>query len=124
MSNLFIQGTKSTPTVEFNGQQGTLLLAGASYPENAYTFYKPVLDWTKEFTQEIRQPVILKIDLKYLNTSSTKCLMNLLRLLAESEDGGKWVSVHWFYDQGNDTILEVAQEFQTGIKLDFSIVPK
>jgi hypothetical protein len=124
MSNLFIEGTKSTPSVDFDGASGRLRLSGASYPENAFGFYKPVLEWAQDYTKALDRPTSIEIDLKYLNTSSTKCLMNFMRLFTQLPRGRELVTVIWFHDRGNDTIIEVAQEFSTGIQLPFRIIEK
>ena len=124
MGNLVIQGTKSSPEVDFNRDTGILLLSGAAYPENAFAFFKPVLEWTRDLAASMDKPVELRIDLKYLNTSSTKCLMNLIRILDEIPDATRLVKVSWLYDQGNDTILEVAEEFMVGLQFEFTIRQK
>ena len=124
MNNLVIQGTKSTPEVDFNRETGVLSLTGAAYPENSFAFFKPVLEWTKEFAGSTDQPIELRIDLKYLNTSSTKCLMSLIRFLDGIPDADRLVKVTWLYDPGNDTILEVAEEFMVGLQFEFTLKQK
>lgn len=42
MKLLCIDGSKSTPQIDFNPETNQLRIKGQSYPENAYKFYEPI----------------------------------------------------------------------------------
>ncbi len=93
MTNLVIQSTDSTPLVEFL-TNGNLTLKGRSLPEDVYKFYAPLIDWVKELETN---KVVLELKLEYLNTSSTKKLLNLLTAIDENEKIHE-IDVNWHYE--------------------------
>jgi len=93
MNSLVIQKTDSTPEITFLAN-GHLKIFGRSLPEDVHKFYDPIIDWVKNLKKDI-----VKVDLKleYLNTSSTKKVLNLLLALEENKDILE-VKVNWYYE--------------------------
>ena len=58
----------SSPAVNFDAKTGQLTMSGESYPENTFEFYAPVIGWLKEFVAGTDIPVVLTLELAYLNT--------------------------------------------------------
>ncbi len=123
MENLELAGTTSTPSVRFQSESGLLELNGESYPENSFDFYKPLLDWVREFLETSTVAVRFKIGLTYMNTSSIKSMMDLLDLLEDAHGAGREVTVTWYYDEENDRALEMAEEFREEVTLPFFVLP-
>ena len=125
MENLIITSTKSTPEIDFNTKTGILSIKGQSYPENSFSFYKPVISWIKEFLDsENSSKISVILEIKYMNTSSTKSMMNIMDMFEKAHTSGKDISVKWFYDKENDSIKEVADEFKEDVRLPFEIIEK
>ncbi len=126
MERLVITGTKSTPEVNFDPENGLLLIKGQSYPENAYKFYEPLLKWMDDYLDQIQADTIVSFELHlpYINTSSTKCFMMLLEKLDEAFLAGKKVQVQWWYNADNESELECAEEFKEDLSIPFHITPK
>src|SRR3954470_11521148 len=98
MNNLLIDDTVKTPAITFNGQSGTLELRGKSIPENSLEFYKPVFDWLDSYSDKPASDTELIVRLEYFNTSSSKCLLDILRRLETIQTSGKSkVKVQWHY---------------------------
>ena len=123
MDDLELASTTSTPSVRFFSESGLLELNGESYPENSFDFYKPLLDWVREFLETSSVSVRFKIGLTYMNTSSIKSMMDLLDLLEDAHATGREVTVTWYYDEENDRALEMAEEFREEVTLPFFLVP-
>jgi len=121
-----ITGTKSTPEVRFDPGANQLMIRGQSYPENAFKFYEPLLNWVDEYLEHVQDEiqVTIELHLPYMNTSSTKCFMMLLDKLNEAFLTGKKVQIHWYYNIENDSELECAEEFKEDLTLPFHITPK
>jgi hypothetical protein len=121
MESLIIEATKSSPLIDFKADTGILRIEGESYPENAAKFYKPVLNWVKRFLLEGKPDVVAEILVRYMNTSSSKCMMTFLEMLDESRDDNI-ISVNWRYEKGNDTAREWGMEFCEDLSLPFRLV--
>jgi SiaC family regulatory phosphoprotein len=123
MESLHIEGTKSSPDIAFDHTTGVLNMSGESYPENSFEFYKPVLSWISRFLAVHGGPVTFNIHISYLNTGSTKCMMDILDLFEEHFLVGGQVAVNWYCDEENDRALETAEEFKEEVTMPFNIIP-
>ncbi|MCP4402408.1 MAG: DUF1987 domain-containing protein [bacterium] len=83
MERLELTATESSPAVCFDAEKQIFTISGESYPENTAEFYLPVLAWIKEYFNSTgpEQAFVLKLDISYCNSSSTKVLIDLLYLL-------------------------------------------
>lgn len=117
MKDLIIKETEKTPSVALN-LNGVLKIEGRSIPEDAAKFFRPLLDWTKEFTaNDIR----IDIKLEYFNTSSSKFILEMLRLL-ENNTNNNNILVNWFYEEGDLDVLESGQYFESIIGIPFKYI--
>ncbi len=120
MRTLDIEQSASTPRIIFQPDERVLLIRGESYPENSFEFYAPVAGWLKEYLAG-ESTLNLDINVSYLNSSSTKCMLDLLDILEEAHCKGARISLVWRYDQENPRSLDLAQEFQEEVTLPFAI---
>lgn len=117
MKDLIIKETEKTPSVSLS-TSGVLKIEGRSIPEDAAKFFKPILDWTREFAApEIR----IDIKLEYFNTSSSKFILEMLRLI-EGNPNNSNVLVNWFYEEGDLDVLESGQYFESIIGIPFKYI--
>jgi hypothetical protein len=123
LHKLYIEKTRGTPEVVFDPEQNTLILRGQSYPENAFKFYEPVLEWINQYFVQCNSPVFVEIKLSYINTSSSKCIMMLLEKFEEEFQKGLEVRLNWYYDEENESELECAEEFKEDVNFTFNIIP-
>jgi len=117
MKDLIIKETEKTPSIALS-TNGVLKIEGRSIPEDAAKFFKPILDWTREFTaSEIR----IDIKLEYFNTSSSKFILEMLRII-EGNPNNSNVIVNWFYEEGDLDVLESGQYFESIIGIPFKYI--
>ncbi|MFH1113477.1 MAG: DUF1987 domain-containing protein [Pseudomonadota bacterium] len=117
MENLTIEATKSTPSIVFDAQSGVLEIRGKSYPENAAKFFAPVFEWVNSYLRSADPATVrLILEIIYLNSSSSKALLNLLDLLDRSAKGGREVVIDWLYHEEDETSLECGEEFKEDLE--------
>lgn len=122
MDNLQIPATRSTPEISFVAETGELLLSGESYPENSFEFYQPVVAWLKRYLAYPDCRALLIVQLSYLNTGSTKVVMDVLDHMEDAHNNGRNVRVEWRCESDNDRAIETAEEFREEVSLPFEIV--
>ena len=110
MENLEIEKTKYTMAISFNKDTGILEMEGSSYPENALDFFGPIIDWIKDFISREKKALVLNIRLNYLNTSSTKCILDIFEILEQHYKSGGDVKIHWYYAEDDEDIMETGEE--------------
>lgn len=121
MRTLDIAQSQSTPQISYDSREHVLMITGESYPENSFEFYAPVSAWVKEqLATENR--LRLDINVSYMNSSSTKCMLDLLDLLEDAHQKGGAIEIVWRYDRDNPRSLDLAEEFKEEVTLPFSIV--
>lgn len=117
-----IQPTKSSPRVVYSDQEKTLTLSGESYPENSFDFFKPIFEWLHTELPKLDE-LRFRVDISYMNSSSTKCMLDMLDILGDTARHNCRVSVFWYYDRENARALELAEEFKEDVEVPFEIVP-
>lgn len=120
MDDINIAATKSTPGVAF--KDGIMRINGQSYPENALHFYEPVIQWVQQYLEVQAGSACFEFNLEYMNTSSSKCIMDLIDILDSAFAQGKDLVINWYYDADNESLLECAEEFQEDVKVPFNII--
>jgi len=122
MNDFSLPGSQSTPAIHSDWAAGTVSMQGDSYPENSYELFHQVFEWIERFLAEAERPLSLELRLLYLNTSSIKAMMDIFDLLEAAHLQGKMVAVNWYYDQQNERVVELAEEFKEDCTFPFSIL--
>jgi hypothetical protein len=107
MDNLILEPTNSTPLVKFT-TDGRLLIEGRSLPENVTRFYAPLIEWAALIRIEV---IRLDINLEYLNSASSKKLLELLKVL-DANNHIQQLIINWHYESDDEDALESGQIFE------------
>ena len=119
MEDLIIERTSKTPEVSFLVLDKKLTLAGRSIPENSIQFYEGLLSWADAFCASGPGTVEVHIKLEYFNTSSSKCLMDLLKRIEQSPCEAE---VFWYYEEEDEDMQEAGEDYAAIIQLPFKLV--
>lgn len=122
MENLEIQGTKFSLQIHGDVDKGLCEMTGSSYPENAFEFFKPVQTWMARYFAQPGQKMVLELKLEYLNTSSSKCILDLFKSLEDYKSQGSEVHVNWYYEEDDEDMMETGEDFLEDTDLSFSLV--
>ncbi len=127
MDKLIIEGTNKTPYISFDNTTGNLEISGKSIPENSFSFYQPLNQWLEEYRVAPAQVTTFNVILEYFNTSSSKCLLDLFRILEKIQNTGKSsVTVIWNFEEGDDDMEEAGQDYSqliNGITFKYVTIP-
>lgn len=110
---LILKGTEDTPDISFNKENGLFVLKGRSLPEDAFSFYKPILLWMSEYVKTPHSQSELIIELDYFNSSSVKQVLNLISLFEEIIKSGKAAKITWCFSEGDDLMEIKGLEFKS-----------
>lgn len=121
MSPPDLAATDSTPAVKFDADRNLLRFEGESYPEDVTAFYAPLLDWLRTHLATDR-PLRLELAFSYLNTSSTKALLDFLLVLDDHHRRGGTVEVEWQYQSAVEVMQEAGEEFGEDLSLPYRLV--
>lgn len=122
MTPLKIDATDKTPQVSFDPANGIFEISGKSIPQDAESFYAPVLAWIEEYVQGSPSKTRFVLNLEYFNISSSKRILFILYKLNELVDASKDVSVTWHYIDSDDDMKEVGHDFAFMVRVPFEFV--
>lgn len=124
MENIIIPPSERTPEINFDFANGRLGIRGEAYPENASTFFGPVLTALHMYFQmKPNHNVVMDIEMEYFNSSSAKALMNIFKIMDEAVEAGTRAVVRWHCDKGDDIMQEFGEDFSEDLQfLSFEVV--
>ncbi|GAK50105.1 hypothetical protein U14_01331 [Candidatus Moduliflexus flocculans] len=122
MENLRIERRRDSLGVVFDAETGVLTMIGSSYPENPVEFFAPLYAWLKEFIATVNCPLIVNITISYLNTSSSKCLLDFLEILDKHYEAGGTVALNWYYEENDEDMLETGEELCEDLLLPYQLI--
>lgn len=121
MENLLIASTKRTPEVNFS-TDGRLKISGRSIPEDPTQFYDKLFEWVFYYCQEAIPTTTIDIALEYFNSGSSKAILEILRALVDTAKKGKQISINWYYEEGDDDILERGEYYESILDMKFNFI--
>ncbi len=120
MEKIFIEPTKVTPLINFDPDEGLMELKGRSSPENAVQFYSKLLDNLDKY--DSKDSLVANFVFEYFNTSSSKCLFDVFKRLSKLSDEGKDIVINWYYEEGDDDMMEAGEDYSDLLDLDFNFM--
>ncbi len=126
MENLEIKGSRDVyfiPSVDFNAETGSCVLAGESYLEETVKFYMPLYEWLKKYTTDEKKAIEFNFKLSYFNTSSSRCILDILNILKDYEENNGEVTVNWYYDAEDTDMEEEVEDYMIESELKINLIP-
>ncbi len=122
MNKLTIEPTKSTPWVYFDPDTGLIEMKGVSSPENSLGFYQKILHGLDDFVLKEDKGLVANLAFLYFNTSSSKCLFEVMKRFNRIKESGREITVNWYYETDDDDIREVGEDFSDILQLRFNFI--
>ena len=119
-NNLFIEEGKNTPKVVGNDNIGELTIEGNSYPENVIEFYSPIMSWVEKLSKSNNQ-IKVECQFYYIASSSVIAFLKLLQKIESLFDKNNIVFI-WKYEEGDDDIRKIGQDYSTILETPLSII--
>ena len=114
--------TKTTPYVLIDEDIGYMRFEGESYLEDIIGFFKDINQWLKSYLTSDFNEFTFDCELQYFNSSTTKQLYNILRLM-DANAPGKKIVVNWIVDnKDDDMLIECGEDYREDMEhLEFNI---
>ena len=122
MEALRIQETHKTPEVLFDPINEVFEIKGKSIPDDAELFFESILSWIEDYVSNPNENTIIKIDLEYFNISSSKRILFMFYKLNELKEKGKNIKIIWYYNEEDEDMFEVGQDYAFMVKIPFDFV--
>ncbi len=121
MEELRILPTKNSPEVIMTSE-GIIRIRGRSIHENVIDFFAPVEAWINEYIKTPADLTCVDINLEYFNSASAKAIIHLLQLVTYVQLKHKKFIFNWFYEEGDEDILERGEYFASVLSVPFNFI--
>ncbi len=120
MNNLYVKGNSKTPEIDF--KKGVLKISGRSIPEDALSFYQPVIKWLENYITQPEKLTEVFISIEYINSGSNRFLYNIVKILEKCYLDSNEVAISWYYEEDDDTIQNLGLDFKALFKVPISLI--
>lgn len=123
MDILKIEKQKDSPMILADGETGYFEINGKSLPENAVEFYKPLERYVQAYISSPKKKTTINLKLEYLNTSSSKKLLDIIGYFENLPSLGYEVELNWFHFDEDQDMIDEGIEFShmTSLKVNFIV---
>ena len=122
MKNLEIDKSVNTPHVSFDHEKGILLLRGRLIPEDPGKFFGQLTIWLEEYAKNPNEKTLFELQLEYLNSGASKSMINIFNILEDKVAARSDILVKWFYEDGDESMLEEGENFMALTCLPMELV--
>ena len=132
MENLYIEATEFSPKIVFDIKNRKFELVGISRPEDVVAFYESIIYKTESYVESILNEennledfvFNLRFDLDYMNSASSKYILQILDYFKKLYVKGAKIIVEWYYEDIDDQIFEDGEDLSDVIKIPFKLIPR
>jgi hypothetical protein len=117
-----IKETVNTPSVRIFGDEHRVVISGQSRLEDPTLFYEELTVLLDDCMNDFKTHASIDFILNYLNSSSSKWLFHILKGIQARFQGKKMVTVNWFFDGDDDSMLETGEVFQSLLSMPFNLI--
>jgi len=122
MKLLSVHETHYSPQILFDNETGLIEIKGKSLPDDAHSFYEPLLQWIEDYSENPQPKTTVNMHFAYFNTSSSKNILEIFKKLAVIKNKGFEVEVNWHYEFEEEDMLEAGQDYQAIVKIPFNLI--
>lgn len=122
MEKFVITRTSKTPFISL--EKGLFQFSGSCIPADAKRFYKPVLDWIKNYRVNNEIKTIVNFNFDYLDSASSKNIVTVLKILDSFNSLGQTVVINWYYEEGDEDMLHLGIHLKSMSKASFNFIEK
>ena len=109
MENVSIEKKEDSPKVILDYEKGLVEFEGECYPENAFEFFEPIIEWLTEYFETTTKETTINFKLSYFNSATTQVIFDIFDILDENKH--EKLTINWFCDEQNKGTLKDYEEF-------------
>ena len=119
------EANSETPSIILNPSDKMYSISGQSFPEDVNKIYLPVIEWFKSNAELIDHKICLKVDFDYINSATSKILMDVFTVLEElTMNKEHEAQIHWFYDEDDTDNMDQGRFYEKLLNIKLFLEPK
>lgn len=121
MKPFYLEPTDDSPRLFFDVDNGLIEFTGRALMVETSDYYQMLVDWLRTYIQAPRPTTLVLFDLEYTNAASEQMIACILGELNKYYIMGHNFQVEWRVNEENESMLEIAEEFQHFFDIPFRI---
>lgn len=122
MEAFYKKGDGLSPEIVFDPEKNQFTISGKSIPIEPDQFFMDAIAWLKRYSESPNDITQLKINLKYLNATSSRSFIDILNEMKEIDRRGKAVSIEWTVPPEADDLHELSEDILQNSSLPHQII--
>ena len=118
---LILKAGDDSPEIILDAEKNIFSFSGRSIPENAVTFFKPVLEWMTDYSTKPNKTTDIVFNFEYFNTASAKQIAKLM-VLFEKLSAKHKVLIKWKYQKEDIEMKNDGLRYQQLTDIDFMFI--
>ena len=118
----YIEASKETTLVSLNSEKGVFLIDGECVSETPDEFFINITIWIENYSKNPCKTTTLTINLRGINISSSKFLLNIIYQLENIHKSGFQVKIRWVYKNGEDGNYELGKDYSEMASVPFDFI--
>ncbi len=116
---VFAQATERSPDIILHDSR--LTISGRSYMSNSVEFYKKII---AEIDELQTSELTVEMNLDHFNSSSSKCFLELFKVLEKKLSTGAKIRILWMYKRNYTEMIEAGEDYRDLLdnRIDFEFV--
>lgn len=134
LKRLYVKPSEFSPEINLSHDEKIFLIQGNSRPEDVRDLYYPVVEWLSQYHDLLCQagesfyseedPLTLRFDFGYFNSSSAKFLYDIINLMKSFSESGIPVSIKWYYNPEDIEMKEAGEDLGYLAETELSFIKK
>ena len=108
-----IQQQGNKPYIHLDEDNCILTIKGASYPEHADNFFRPIHEYIKECLPKVRHNnVTINLAMTLMNSVSEKCVFQIVKTLTAVNE----LTINWYYELDDEDMESEGMIWKSSLK--------
>ena len=121
MEEIRYKSSEKSPEVVLS-PDGNILIRGRGFLQNTTDIQQKISDWIDEYIKDPDDFTCVTLAYEYLNSYNTVMLTGFLRKLLTVLELNKNLKVKWYYEEGDNDILERGENISLALKFPFEFI--
>jgi len=118
-----LKPTRVTPLCRLDMSRHVLDFKGRSSPCSSPKFYHPIIKRIDRVFNSGNSTLTANFRFEYFNTSSSKCIYDLLKQLSKYKQKGAEITINWFFDEDDEDMKEAGEDYEDILGMSFNYIP-
>jgi len=122
MEVIKIEATDETPAVILDAANGIFEFSGRSLPEDAASFFDPILEWLDGYIASPNPESNFVFKLDYFNTASSKLILDIMLKLDEIQKDDNKPIISWYFKKEDEDMQEAGEEYADLVETELKLI--